>query len=74
MTSSSTVASARHLLTACHRAHRSFAIRHSYAWFPNLHSHRMRTRGALALRSSSSRDSLVMAAAAPSSHNPGATP
>eukprot|EP00965_Chrysotila_dentata_P223385 6193540-Pleurochrysis_carterae.AAC.5 len=33
----------------------AFASFHSVAWFPNLHSHRMRTRGALALCFPSSR-------------------
>eukprot|EP00965_Chrysotila_dentata_P141939 4691711-Pleurochrysis_carterae.AAC.1 len=49
--SSSTLACARNLLANCRRAHLSFAVPHSHALFPVFASHRMRTRGALALRS-----------------------
>eukprot|EP00965_Chrysotila_dentata_P213597 6187719-Pleurochrysis_carterae.AAC.1 len=50
----STLACARQLLTNCRRARLSFAVRQSRAQFPKLRLHRMRTCGALALRSPSS--------------------
>eukprot|EP00965_Chrysotila_dentata_P155605 5142006-Pleurochrysis_carterae.AAC.1 len=62
--SSSTLARARHLFANCRRAHLSFAVPHSHAWFTVFASHRMRTRGAQALRSLDSWiDSLTMATA-----------
>eukprot|EP00965_Chrysotila_dentata_P064431 2135771-Pleurochrysis_carterae.AAC.2 len=69
--SSSTLARAGQILTNCRRAHLSFAVWRSHAWV--FASHRMCTRGALALHSPSSRKLAHDGRRCPLSHLPGAS-